>query len=266
MIFYFSGTGNTRWAANKVAAALDDSVVDMAEEMRRVGCGDTAISYSLVDNERIGFFFPVHGWRPPRLVREFVGRLRINGASGHYCYVVCTAGDTVGEAEGIFEKDLLAATGISVDSAVSLIMPESYVGLPFMDVDCIEKEKRKKELSGFIKDVERCKKGIRDITVGNWPRINSRVIGAVFAGKLITDRPFHVDTDKCIGCGKCAVVCPVEDIMFDDSRKPVWRHNGRCLTCFSCYHHCPVKAIQFGRRTKGKGQYFYEKLKSRKSE
>ena len=40
MIFYFSGTGNTRWAARKVADALGDRLVNIASEMRRVDGSD----------------------------------------------------------------------------------------------------------------------------------------------------------------------------------------------------------------------------------
>lgn len=263
MIFYFSGTGNTLWAARKVAEAIGDRLVDIAAEMRRTDVGGGRLCYSADDGERIGFFYPVHGWRPPKLVRDFIGRLKISCASDSYCYVVCTAGDNVGEAEKIFEHDL-AAAGLKVASAISLIMPESYVGLPFMDVDDDSNERRKKDaadrrLSAFINDIERCAPGIRDIMVGRWPRINSRLLGSVFLNKLITDRPFKVDVGKCVGCGKCAAVCPVADIKIGEDNHPHWQHNGRCLTCFACYHHCPVKAIEFGRRTKGKGQYYYEK-------
>lgn len=34
MIFYFSGTGNTRWAAIKLATATHERLIDIAEEMR----------------------------------------------------------------------------------------------------------------------------------------------------------------------------------------------------------------------------------------
>lgn len=36
MIFYFSGTGNTRWAAIKLAAATHERLIDIAEEMRLI--------------------------------------------------------------------------------------------------------------------------------------------------------------------------------------------------------------------------------------
>lgn len=264
MIFYFSGTGNTRWAAQKVAAATADRLVNIAEEMlaaETAQASDPQFTYTLAQDERIGFFFPVHGWRPPRLVLDFLDRLHITNADIHYAYVVCTAGDNVGEAVSILEKRL-QTMGIKIDSAISLIMPESYVGLPFMDVDTPAKEQCKKmeadnKLTRFIADIMDCRSGVRDITIGHWPRINSRLIGSVFVKKLVTDRPFHVVADRCLHCGKCASVCPVANIHFEKGGEPSWLHNGKCLSCFACYHHCPTHAIEYGGRTKKKGQYYF---------
>lgn len=263
MIFYFSGTGNTKWAASKTAAALDDQLIDIAATLKHAD-SDSTFSYELKDDEPVGFFFPVHGWRPPLIVKEFVRRLRISQASS-YCYVVCTAGDNVGEAVDILEKDL-AEVGIKVHSAISLIMPESYVGLPFMDVDNPEKEAKKKreadeKLSKFIDDIRQRRSGVRDILIGNWPRINSRLIGDVFIRWIIKDTPFRVDPNHCISCGLCVNNCPVSDMAMDENKHPVWLHNGKCLSCFACYHHCPTRAIEYGGRTKGKGQYYFEKVK-----
>ena len=264
MIFYFSGTGNTRWAAQKVAAATADRLVNIAEEMlaaETAQASDPQFTYTLAQDERIGFFFPVHGWRPPRLVLDFLDRLHLTNADSHYAYVVCTAGDNVGEAVSILEKRL-QTMGIKIDSAISLIMPESYVGLPFMDVDTPAKEQCKKmeadnKLTRFIADIMECRSGVRDITIGHWPRINSRLIGSVFVKKLVTDRPFHVVADRCLHCGKCASVCPVANIHFEKGGEPLWLHNGKCLSCFACYHYCPTHAIEYGGRTKKKGQYYF---------
>ena len=247
-----------------MAAATADRLVNIAEEMlaaETAQASDPQFTYTLAQDERIGFFFPVHGWRPPRLVLDFLDRLHLTNADSHYAYVVCTAGDNVGEAVSILEKRL-QTMGIKIDSAISLIMPESYVGLPFMDVDTPAKEQCKKmeadnKLTRFIADIMECRSGVRDITIGHWPRINSRLIGSVFVKKLVTDRPFHVVADRCLHCGKCASVCPVANIHFEKGGEPSWLHNGKCLSCFACYHHCPTHAIEYGGRTKKKGQYYF---------
>lgn len=47
--------------------------------------------------------------------------------------------------------------------------------------------------------------------------------------------------EKCVSCGKCKKVCPMEVDMTDNSRK---RLNGtECILCFKCIDECPKKAL-----------------------
>lgn len=49
------------------------------------------------------------------------------------------------------------------------------------------------------------------------------------------------DHSKCIQCGKCRRVCPMEVDMLDDSRR---RENGtECILCQECVKNCPKKAL-----------------------
>ena len=49
------------------------------------------------------------------------------------------------------------------------------------------------------------------------------------------------DHDKCIECGKCRRVCPMDVDMLDDSRG---RENGtECILCLECVRNCPKKAL-----------------------
>lgn len=254
MIFYFSATGNTKWAARQICKNTGDELLYIPDIVNKH-------EFTLKDGESIGFCFPVHGWRPPIIVREFVRRLHISNYKDNYCYAVCTAGDTVGETIRLLEQDL-SMSGITLNSSFSLIMPEAYVGLPFMDVDTPQKEKQKindadRTLQQYINHIRAKQRGLRNLTIGRWPRINSRLIGHLFLKYLVKDTPFRLNNDKCIKCGICSSICPVHDIKGGIGTKPEWLHNGKCLTCFSCYHHCPTKAISFGSATRNKGQYWY---------
>lgn len=257
MIFYFSGTGNTRWAAETLAQATGERQLFIPDELK----GDT--TYALAEDERIGFCFPVHGWQPPHIVRLFVKRLVLTTAAPslrqHYCYAVCTCGDNVGQTMDIFNSEL-RTIGLETNSVLSLVMPESYVCLPFMYTDTPEKEQRKivaarERLEVFCQQVCRREKGIQELVKGATPRLYSYVIGEYFNKRMITDRKFTVDGDVCIHCGKCAQVCPVGDIEFDET--PSWKNDSSCTCCLSCYHHCPVHAINYGKITRKRGQYYF---------
>lgn len=49
------------------------------------------------------------------------------------------------------------------------------------------------------------------------------------------------DTEKCVDCGKCLTVCPMNVDMTDNSRR---RLNGtKCILCLKCLDACPTKAL-----------------------
>ena len=49
------------------------------------------------------------------------------------------------------------------------------------------------------------------------------------------------DQDKCISCGKCKRVCPMDVDVTDNSRK---RKNGtECILCMECVKNCPKDAL-----------------------
>lgn len=292
MIFYFSGTGNTKWAASKLAAATREDLISIAPYMRADDSShNLAEPFILKENERLGFVFPVHGWRVPKLVREFICKMKIlrepiqrepsdataenkakaddNLKNRPFAYCVCTAGDSIGLTienlnDVISQNPSLQALGITeVSSSYSLIMPESYIGLPFMDVDPKEREIRKKEnaaqeLAVVCEEIFDRKEGISRLVKGPIPWFFTKVVGGFFENVLITDKRFHVEKDRCVKCGICANVCPVGDIKGGHGEYPVWLHHKDCLTCFTCYHHCPHHAIEFGNQTQKKGQYYFK--------
>ena len=256
MIFYFSGTGNTRWAAEQIAAATNEELFNIATDLQ---CNK---EFHLKEDERIGVCFPIHGWRPPFIVRDFVKRLHIDNAEGHFCFGFATCGNDVGLTFDYLKEDL-EYVGLHLDSVFSIIMPESYI---FPIIDTIDKpaaaEKKKtngrKALEAMLPDIINRKAGVRNVNESHWPRMNSKVIGSFFLKNWVSDKPFRVNRKLCIQCSVCAMVCPVKNIKGESGLFPEWLHNNYCTTCFSCYHHCPKHAIDFGNRTKGKRQYFFK--------
>lgn len=282
MIFYFSGTGNTKWAASRLAAATHEELVSITQYMRGDDAShNIAEPFNLKKDERLGFVFPVHGWRVPCLVREFISKMKVkqevtlagnlstDKQNPPFAYCLCTAGDSIGLTienlnEVIASNASLQALGITrVTSSFSLIMPESYVGLPFMDVDPKGRENRKKEkaaqeLAIACEEIFNRKENVSRLIKGPIPWFFTKIVGSFFENILITDKRFHVDKTRCTKCGICSNVCPVGDIQGGYGSAPKWLHHKDCLTCFTCYHHCPHHAIEFGHQTQKKGQYYYK--------
>jgi len=267
MVFYFSGTGNTKWIAEQIACSVGEQLLYIPNLIR-----EGRYSFTLSGDERIGFCFPTHGWQPPRIVREYVRKLKIvfptsTANQGPYCWALTTCGDDIGEAMTIFGKELekVVIDGISTklhaDAQFSVIMPESYVCLPFMKTDTAEKEAMKIDLAKhqiphITQILQMRRRGIVELDKGPTPRLYSYVIGNYFNHKMITDSKFTVDQEKCIRCGKCEKVCPVDNIK---CTPPEWLHNGRCTCCLACYHYCPVHAINYGSITRKRDQYYFNK-------
>ena len=259
MIFYFSGTGNTRWVATEIAKAIGEELLFIPDLLR-----ENRFEFTLKEGERLGFCFPTHGWQPPRIVREFIRQLLLD-RQPDYCWALTTCGDNMGEAMTILNKEL-AKVGLKAETLFSVIMPESYVCLPFMKTDPEDKERWKienaeRQLYHIISILKDCKRGIEELEKGATPRLYSYVIGGYFNKRMITDKKFTVDADVCIRCGKCQKVCPVDNIK---GTPPEWLHTGKCTSCLACYHYCPVHAINYGKITRKRDQYYFNRREDRR--
>ena len=133
MIFYFSGCGNSQHVAETIAAGLNDTLIFIPEAAR-----NNKYDYTLAEGERLGFVFPVYAWAPPKLVLDFVSRLKVGPSTGSgaspYVYFACTCGDECGQTEKIFRK-AVEEKGWSLSACFSVQMPETYIGMPGFKLD-----------------------------------------------------------------------------------------------------------------------------------
>lgn len=82
-------------------------------------------------------------------------------------------------------------------------------------------------------------------------RIKSRIVNPMFYSIFVRTKKFRT-TEKCITCGKCVRVCPLNNIQLIDG-KPAWGKN--CTHCMACINYCPTAAIEYGKQTKDRPRY-----------
>ena len=253
MIFYFSGTGNSKWIASQVATKQNEKLISIAEEMIDL---TNSFQYSLEDSEMVGFVFPVYSWAPPAIVMEFIKKISFTNYNNQYIFFICSCGDEVGLTQKIMDE-IVCKKEWSWKAGFSIIMPNNYVSLPGFDTD--PKELEQKKLDDSVVEIKRINEILTNHTEncfeckkGNFAFFKSRIINPLFNKYQVTAKPFHA-TDDCISCGLCEKHCPMHNVKVEN--KPVWGDN--CTSCLACYHICPRHAIHYGKATLKKHQYFH---------
>ena len=122
MIYYFSGTGNSRWAARQIAARLHDTAQDISK-LRQLP--------DLTHESQIGLVFPIYAWGAPEPVLSFVKKLP---KTQTFTFAVCTCGEEAGYAMKKL-SDLYPFR-----NSYSLVMPNNYIiGADVDDAQTIRK-------------------------------------------------------------------------------------------------------------------------------
>lgn len=246
MIYYFSGTGNSKWIAEELAKRTGDtaqSIVGLTQD-------GPAIVYAGKES-RIGFVFPIYAWGAPELVERFAKSVTVG--DGAYAFAVCTCGDEPGDAMKRFRRFF------PYQGAWSFTMPNNYV--IGVEVDAPELERQKIEsarerlalVSGRILE----NAAEYDVTSGKAARLKTALIRPMFNAAARRTKPFFV-TSACNGCGLCAKDCPTKAIELR-SHKPVWVKR-TCAMCTACINTCPTKAIQYGETTASHGRYHFSDM------
>ena len=239
MLFYFTGTGNSLYAAKAIAKWGED-IIDMADSRNKGN-----FSFKVPRGENVGFVFPVYFYSLPDVVYDFCKKLKLENES--YVYAVITCGGSIGGSGGLLKK-ILADRGIILGNVYPLLMPDNamlFYNIPEESKNLERLEDADKKLKKIKKQISANK--IRDIKGGGTAKF-----GRVMYHLCNNTKKFHAD-NSCIGCGICAKNCPDNAIKMKDG-KPHWKkHN--CTKCTACINRCPAKAIQYGKSTAKRNRY-----------
>ncbi len=257
MIFYFTGTGNSQFAAESLLQP-GERLISIKEAV-----WDKKYTYELEPGEKLGFVTPVYCSGLPTIVRHFFGKLRISGASRNaetdaaapeYVYGVLTYGMYAGGADAMLRREL-SRSGIAVDKVYRVHMPENF----FPIFPMLSEEKEEKLLEEAGRQLDRIREDIGK-NGGLHPDLGyrspapvgvlSRGVHELYRLPLVrSTKKFWVD-DECVGCHACEERCPSKAIRLVDG-KPVWIKKS-CVMCMGCAR---CGAIHYGKADQKHGRY-----------
>ena len=247
MILYFSGTGNSRYVARKIAQELNNELISLNQLIKEEKT-DELIS---TDKPFI-FVCPTYAWRLPIVVTNFIKKTRFSGSNKVYFIMTC-GGDT-GKAIKYIQK-LCKYKEWQLKGMAEIKMPENYISL----FSIPDKETSTQIIKGSDKQIDKIISYIKSENEfeiinpsGLSGTLKSGITNTAFYKIFVHAKGFHY-TNKCIGCGKCVTLCPLNNINLKN-QKPVWKNN--CTHCMACISGCPTKAIEYKNKTQNKERYY----------
>jgi NAD-dependent dihydropyrimidine dehydrogenase PreA subunit len=237
-LFYFSGTGNTKWVCDEFAKQYSKiGKITLFNIDRYYNNSDTAILLTKT-NDIVGFAYPVIGANIPKIMADFIDSLKSSIDEKKMGFILTTVGYINAYGPFMIQNKLKK---ININEHWHEVIPyfDNTKGIVNPDVHIIQ-EKASKQISTLI---EKIKKGIKYYGGVGPFLLPGYLIRALTTNKVQGHyRKMNIDKEKCILCLKCIKNCPVEAIVLDDG---IIKFNSRCTSCFRCIKGCDYKAINY---------------------
>lgn len=235
-IYVMSATGNSLYAAQKLAQSLGESEIVLLPSDKPV-----------ILTERVGIIGPVYdGFPSPPVVNFLRGPFRqADKSQVKYLFCLHTCGKSPTFAPHIIEK-LVTEAGCAPSYQNSVRMIDTHVGM----VPIRAKLDWKPILDKADGTLARIATEIGEGAL----RIPSRRPLAGFALRFLMPKAHQTQgktgkylsaSDVCISCGACAQICPTCAITME-KKKP--RFGAGCIGCFACLLVCPKQALLYQMR------------------
>ena len=248
MILYFSGTGNSQFAAELVGDFIQDEVVSMNPYVKNR-------KKAKFHSERPWVFVvPTYAWRVPKVVEQWIMKNEFTGSRD--TYFVLTCGDSCGNAAA-YAKKFCLKKGLNFCGLAPVVMPENYLAMfpTPTEFECQEIVDAARPKISVIAEQIRSGENFEEPKLSVTDRLESGPVNWLFYAFAVKDKGFTV-SDKCISCGKCAKRCVLNNIDLE-SGKPVWK--GNCTHCMACIAGCPTEAIEYKKKSVGQHRHYMMK-------
>lgn len=243
MVIYFSGTGNSRYLARKLAQNLQDELYDITPDLQEKR------THTFQNNTNAYVFvFPTYAYRMPRIAEEYLRNAVFEGNKN--AYFILTCGSNIGNAMR-HTKTLCREIGLNFQGIAAVKMPENYICMfdsPRIDVANKLIQNGEEKINALSETI----RAEKPLSAVHGSSLLTYVINPLFYKLYVNDKKFFT-TDACTSCGLCATVCPLKNITMENGR-PQW--NGNCTQCQACISICPQTAIEYGKITIGKRRHY----------
>jgi ferredoxin/menaquinone-dependent protoporphyrinogen IX oxidase len=247
VVFFFSGTGNTWWVADRIKKQLDQRGIN-ADTVSIDTVDAKKADWWIKASDIVFFGWPVYGSDLPAPMKRFIDGL-MTVEKGKHVHTFCTQMKFSGDGAWLYHKNF-EAKGLVIDTAEHFVMPSNisvWNGL-------LAPPKNEEKIARIM---DACEKKIAlyiDTLMRGAARVRGRHAGALGIWQRAPYRLFYknmqdllgVDKDRCTKCGLCARLCPSANIKMKDF--PV--HLGQCDLCMRCYAFCPENAITYRGKTR----------------
>ena len=247
MIIYFSGTGNSRYCAQMLADKLEEESLGSFPYIKNKSIAKLTSSTPWV------FVAPTYCWQLPHIFEEFIRTSHFEGCKE--AYFIMTCGSDIGNAGEKIQK-LCDEVGFEFKGVMPVVMPENYIAMFEVPQEEIAKRIVLVAKRTLLKAVRLIQKQERfpEQKVHFIDKLKSGPVNPLFYRIFVKAKPFYA-TEECIGCGKCANACVLNNISIE-AGKPVWGKT--CTQCMACICGCPTEAIEYGKKSLGKPRYLCE--------
>lgn len=248
MIFYFSGTGNSQYAAMQIARHTGDELVSINQCLKENRRGEYQSERPLV------FVAPTYAWRMPRVVERWIREARFQGSRD--AYFVLTCGGGCGNAAA-YARGLCKEKGLRFCGLAPVVMPENYLAMFHTpsEAECRSILAAAEPRIAALAEAVQAGAPFPPSAVSLADRLESGPVNPLFYAFSVRDRGFSA-SNGCVSCGKCALRCPLNNIAMEDGR-PVWK--GNCTHCMACIGGCPAQAIEYKAKSRGQHRHYIMK-------
>ncbi len=247
IIYYYSGSGNTRLACKYIVAklGLPFDLIDIVKKK----------DINLQPYDIVGFATFTDFWGIPYLFQSFIESL--STPQGKLAFVFNTYGFLSAATLRNLRKKV-AERGFKVIAGYSLHTPESYPPM-IAGGRGYENSPNEKELQKFNEFISEFGEMLGQFEAGKDigpPKVQIGMLNRILpsfsrtAARKDMGEKF-VDTSLCAACGSCEKGCPYGAIHLDPL--PVFDMT-KCYGCWRCYNRCPNKAI-YTQKFRGKPHY-----------